>query len=176
MKIRVRSLMVVVLAVAPAGAAAQGQGRPGQQRPPAEQRRSALADQVHERFMGQVASRLGLTEEQRGKLDNVLAKGMEARRELAAESQALRMELMRAVRSDSAGEATYRGILDRVRAVRARERSIEDRESRELGSFLDARQQAMFLVMRMQFNDRIQRMRGGPAAGRGGGGPGNMRF
>lgn len=166
-----RAMVVMALALAPVAAAAQGQNRPGQGPPARDNRRNELAQEIHRRFMTQVAERLGLDETQRTKLDQVLVQGMEARRDLARESRSLRMELMRAVHSDTAGEATYRGLLDGLQALQAKERTIEDHEAQELATFLDPRQQAMFLVMRMQFNDNVRRMQR-PHSGRSGGGPG----
>ncbi len=176
MRTMVRSVVFAALLLGPAALSAQGQGRPGQRPGPGEERRSELAQQIQSRFMAQVADRLGLDAGQRAKLDTVLARGVSARQDLAQESRAVRMDLMRAVRSDSTDARRYGQLLERVQALRARERAIEDREARELATFLDARQQAMFLVMRMQFNDRVQRMRAGPPASRPGGPPGGMRF
>lgn len=168
--------LVMVLALAPA--AAMAQGRPGEGRPPAEarqERRAELERQVRGRFIAQVGQRLGLTEEQRTRLHGVLEEGAEARRALAADGRALRMRLMTAVRSDATPTSTYEEILAGLRDLRAREQALEEREAAALSRFMDARQQAMFLMMRMQLNERIRRMQGPPAGrGRGGGMGGGM--
>lgn len=163
--------MVVAIGLLPvAGSAQEGRPRGG---PPAEaqQHRMELERQVRHQFMGQVARRLDLSEVQRDRLHAVLEEGAEARRALAGESRRLRQELMAAVRDERTPMSTYDDLLARIRAVRQKEQAIENREAAVMSEFLDARQQAVFLMLRMQLNDRVRRMHG--AGGRGpGGGPG----
>jgi hypothetical protein len=137
-----------------------------------DSRRDRLEAQVRRRFLTQAAQRLGLDESQRGHLEGALRSGAEARRDLMLESRRLRVELMQAVRADSTPPATYEGLLDRLEALREREWELERREAAQLETFLDARQRAAFLIMRMHFNDQVRRMQGAPARGRGG--PGGM--
>ena len=145
-----------------------------QQMPQSEDRRAELEQQVRHRFMMQVARRLQLSEPQREGLMEVLREGAEARQELAEASRALRHDLMQAVRTDDTEMATYEAILARLQELRERERAIEQREEARLADVLDARQRALFLIMRMEFNERIRGMRGpgGRGGGPGGGGPG----
>lgn len=165
-----RAIGLVVLVVAmmvPAEAGAQG-------RVPDQERREALEQRIRGRFLAQVSQRLGLTEEQRSGVREVLAESAEARRDLVLESQALRIDLMQAVRDDDAEMSRFESILERLEAVRAREREIEQAEEAALAEILDPRQRAIFLMLRMQLNDRIRQMRGargGPGMGGGPGGP-----
>lgn len=157
-----RGIWIVILAllVGPGALPAQGHG-------PDRDRREALERQVRTRFMEQIAGRLELTAEQQGRVRETLDEGAAARRALAAESRSLRMDLMQAVRDEDAPMSRFEEILDRLESVREREREIERREEAALAEILDPRQRVMFLMMRMQLNDRIRQMRGvGP------GGPG----
>lgn len=165
------TVLVLALAMVPTAGTAQEEGRRGM-RPPAEaqQRRAELERQIRQQFLAQLAVRLDLTREQRGRLVEVLEEGAEARRVLAAESRQLRHDLMTAVRDEDAPMAVYEELLAGLREVRERERSLEEREATSLSAFLDARQQAMFLMMRMQLNERVRRMQGFGRGGPGGGG------
>ena len=121
-----------------------------------------------------MARRLELDDGQRDALVEILREGAEARQALALQSRELRHDLMQAVRAESELE-TFEALLKRLEGIRERERAIERQEEKRLESVLDARQRAMFLIMRRQFNDRVRGMRGrGPARpGRpGGAGPG----
>jgi septal ring factor EnvC (AmiA/AmiB activator) len=136
-------------------------------------RRMQLEQQVRGQFLRQVAARLGLTDDQRERVRTVLAEGAESRRDLALESRGLRMDLMQAVRNEDTPMSEFQELLARLEAVRERERAIQREEEEALAGILDARQRAVFLMLRMQFNDRVRRMQMGPPPTRGGGpGPG----
>ena len=155
-----RAIMLAVLGVAvlvgPAGAQ-QGQGPPDR-----AHRRAELEEQVRHRFMAQVGRRLELSATQRERMAVILQEGAEARRALADESQAVRRDLMQAVRRDDAAMETYERLLERLAGVREAERALEAREEERLAEFLDPRQRVLFLMMRLQLNDRVRGMRGGP--------------
>jgi hypothetical protein len=136
-------------------------------------RRMQLEQQVRGQFLRQVAARLGLTDDQRERVRTVLAEGAESRRDLALESRGLRMDLMQAVRNEDTPMSEFQELLARLEAVREREWVIQREEEEALAGILDARQRAVFLMLRMQFNDRVRRMQMGPPSTRGGGpGPG----
>lgn len=162
-----RTTIVVVLGLllAPGLAAAQ---RPGAQM----ERRMQLEQQIRRQFLRQLAVRLELSDAQQERIRAVLAEGAEARRSLAGESVELRRDLMRAVQDDDTPMSTFEGILERLESLRERERSIERREEESLSRVLDARQRAVFLMMRMQLNDRVRRMQMGPPGRIDGPGPG----
>ena len=146
--------MVLTLMLVPTVGAAQVRG-------PDQERRDALEQRIRGQFLAQVAQRLGLTEEQREGVREVLAGSAEARRDLALESQALRIDLIQAVRDEDAEMTRFEGILERLEAVRAQELEIEQAEEAALAEILDPRQRAVFLMLRMQLNDRIRQLRGG---------------
>jgi Spy/CpxP family protein refolding chaperone len=161
-------ILVLALVVIPGGLVAQGRG-------PDRDRREVLERQVRTQFMAQVAQRLELTGDQRERVRETLEQGAVARRDLALESRSVRMDLMQAVREEDAPMSRFEAILDRLRYIRELEREIESREEAALAEILNPRQRAMFLMMRMQFNERIRQMRGaGPGEGPGhqGGPPG----
>lgn len=171
-------LMLVVLW--PGQAYAQDRPRPPADRPRGEAleaRRAELEQQVTRQFVAQAAEALGLDARQRERLHGVLRGGAEERRNLARQSRELRMELMRAVRTESTPTATYEGILTRMAQLRQREQALERREDAALAEFLDARQRSQLLVLRMQLNERVRGMRGAPQGQRRGGlrpgGPGS---
>lgn len=156
-----RTMRWVFLALMIPGAlAAQGRG-------PDRDRRAELEQQIRHRFLASVADRLELTEDQQFRVQQVMEEGAEARRQLADDSRTLRMELMQAVRDDDTPMTRFESILERLENVRVREQEIAEREETALGEFLDARQRAVLLMMRMQFNDRVRQMRGGMMRGEG---------
>lgn len=170
-----RTVAMMVLALAAlagplAAPLAAQEGQEGQGRAEAVERRMQLEQEVRQRFVRQVARRLQLTDPQREAFTTTLRQGAEARRELAEESRALRRELLTAVRDDAAPLSTYERLLERLQAIRESERRIERREEARLAEVLDARQRAVYLIMRMQFNDRVRGVRGPPAGRRPGGG------
>jgi hypothetical protein len=74
----------------------------------------------------------------------------------------------------------FESILQRLDDIRAQEQAIAQQEEDELAEFLNPRQRAVLLMMRMQFNDRLRQMRGmrgdGPPMPPGGMGGGPMPF
>jgi hypothetical protein len=141
-----------------------GENRPGERM----QQRERLERQVRQRFMEQVAERLRLSATQREAMSQVLEEGADARRELAMESRSVRRSLMQSVRDPDTPMERYESLLARLNEVREGERALERREEARLARVLDPRQRALFLVMRMAFNQRVRGM-GGPPGQRGGG-------
>jgi hypothetical protein len=164
-------LVALLVALLPLAGPAQAQTPPRGDRPrmeAAQARRAELEQQVHRQFVARAAERLDLDHAQRQRLHQVLSAGMEARRALAQESRQLRMELMQAVRAENTPVATYERLLERAAALSERERTLARREDAALAEFLDARQRATFVVMRMQMSEQVRGMRGGrPGAGQG---------
>jgi hypothetical protein len=157
--------LVLALILVPGPVLAQVRG-------PDPDRRTELEEQVRRQFLAQVSQRLGLTDDQRDEVRGILAGSVEARRDLALESQALRIELMQAVREEDAPMSRFETILEQLDALRTREQAIQEQEEAALAEVLDPRQQAMFLFLRMQLNDRVRQMRGPMrGAGPGGGSP-----
>jgi len=167
---RQTTVLILLLAVAaiPEAMEAQAPQRGDRQQVEAgQERRAQLERQVRERFLTQVAERLQLDRTQQDRLADVLRGGAEARRELAQESRRVRMQLVRSVGAEDTSSATYQRLLDQMAVLREREHSLERREATALAEFLDARQQAQFMVLRMELNERVRGMRVGPQGERG---------
>jgi Spy/CpxP family protein refolding chaperone len=159
------ALVVVLLLLAPMGFVAEAQIPQRGERArmeAAQERRAHLERQVRERFLGHATERLQLNDQQRDRLRAVLERGAEERLQLARDSRGLRAEMMRAVRDDATPRATYERLLTQLEELREREIALERRESAALGRFLEPRQQAAFLVLRIQLNEQVRDMRGTP--------------
>lgn len=155
--------LVLFVALAPLVSPAYGQTPPrgrGQDVEAMQQRRAQLEQQVRHQFLAQAAERMSLDASQRERLEVVLRRGAEARRALAQESRQLRIELLRNVADERTPIAAHQSLLDRMQELQSREQALERREAAALGEFLDARQQAQFLVLRMRMNERVRGMRG----------------
>jgi hypothetical protein len=174
---RTLTTVVLLVALAPLVSPAHGQTPPrarGQDVEAMQQRRAQLEQQVRHQFLAQAAERLALDAGQREQLEAVLRRGAEARRALAQESRQLRIELLRNVADERTTIAAHQSLLDRMRNLQSREQELERRETAALAEFLDARQQAQFLVLRMRMNERVRGMRGqrpGPPTDRPGDAP-----
>jgi hypothetical protein len=170
--------LLVALPLLASGAEAQVAQRGDRaQAEAAHERRAQLEQQIRERFLAQAAQRLRLDDQQRERLGTLLERGAEHRRQLAHDSWTLRVELMRAVRDETTPRHTYERLLQQLEEVRDREAALERRESAALARFLEPRQQAVFLVMRIEFNEQVRGMRGAQPGERrrgpgGAGGPG----
>ncbi len=159
-------LIGLVLALSPLATVAQEVPTRGQ-RPrheAAQERRAELEQQFHRQFVARAAESMALSNAQQQRLHQVIQAGAEARRELARESRQLRGEIMQAVRAQDTPMATYQRLLDQTSAMREQEHALARREDAALAEFLDPRQHAMFLVMRMQMMDQVRGMRGGRQA------------
>lgn len=159
-RILVIGLMAAALA-APLAAQVEG---------PPERHRRQLEARIRGQFMDQLSQRLGLDEAQRRELDVVLEEGAESRRALAEQSRDLRRRLMAAVADQDAPESEFEALLEGFRELRELEWALQREEEEALAAVLTSRQLAIFLFMRMQFNDRVRGMRGPPGGRPGGGG------
>jgi Spy/CpxP family protein refolding chaperone len=154
-------VIALILVLGPALNTAYGQVPPRPSRPPAEslqERHAELERRVRENFLAQVAARLQLTQRQRGQMDAVLRDGAHARRELGRDSRQLRAEMARAVAEQGTPDAAFSRLLVQMAELREREQALERQELERLAEFLSPRQQATFLMLRMQLNERIRGM------------------
>lgn len=135
--------------------------------------RQALQRELFNRFMNRASNRLGLTPEESQRLRGVVAMHDRRRRDLAQEARVVRTELAHANADPSTPPAEYDRLLARMADLRARDLDLWRTEQAELGQVLNPRQRAQFMAMRLEFFDRVQRMReqrrlgAGPAAGPG---------
>lgn len=150
-------MLVVLLALAaPVAAVGQGQGQPEDRR----ERRERLEQQVRTRFLDIATARLELTADQRTRLASVLDEGARERRELARESMAVRRRLMAAAGDEATPSSTFEDLLRRMEALAQREHALQRREQERLAEFLSPRQRALFLMLRMRFNEQVRELRG----------------
>ena len=150
-------ILVVLLTLAgPVGATGQGQAPPEDRR----ERRERLEQQVRARFLDMTSERLELTEDQRSRLRSVLEEGARERRELARQSMALRRRLMQAAGDQATTPSTFEDLLRDMEALATREHALQRAEQDRLAGFLSPRQRALFLMMRMRFNEQVRELRG----------------
>lgn len=157
------TLLALLVALSPLVSPVSGQTptRPDRERMETmQQRRAQLEQQVRSQFLDKVTERLSLDTGQRERLDGVLERGADARQALARESRQLRIQLIRTVAADDGALVTYQRLLDRMQELRAREHALEQQEAAALSDFLDARQHAQFLVLRMQLTEQVRGLRG----------------
>jgi hypothetical protein len=168
MKTRTWLGLAAAMALAlPGGLTAQRPGGAGSD----PQRRTLLEQRIRQQFVQMVDRQLRLDTGQRTRIRGLLRDGVEERRTLALESQRLRLDLIEAVRNEDTPTSMFQSILERFDRLRERERSLERDEEAELDEFLDPRQKATFLLLRMRFNDRVREVldRRGPGGVDGGG-------
>jgi Spy/CpxP family protein refolding chaperone len=122
-------------------------------------RRAELQARVHERFMDQVAQRLGLDQGQRDRLSSVLRQTMEDRMALAQEGVRVRQHLFAAVQDTATSDQELQRLLDQLRDLRQREFELANREDAAMAEILTPRQAAQLLVLRARFNERVQEIR-----------------
>jgi DNA-directed RNA polymerase subunit F len=115
----------------------------------------------HERRMVEA---LGLTPAQSADLRVLLLRYRESRMEMMRERASIREDL---VRHGEAGgtDAEARRILDRMRALRAREIEMQRAEEESLLAILNPSQILQLQVLRDHFSERIRRLEGGRPGG-----------
>ena len=122
-------------------------------------RRRELQQQLFRRFMRQASLRLGLDPQQQQQLVRVVAANEVRRRDLAREARLLRQQLASASRDTATPQAEYDRLLGRMAELRARDLELWRGEQAQLGQVLTPRQQAQFMAMRLEFFERVQRLR-----------------
>jgi Spy/CpxP family protein refolding chaperone len=127
---------------------------------PGPQRRAQLEARIHERFMDEVSSRLGLDEGQKERMSATLQQTMETRQSMALRGRQLRQHLVAAVQDSATAMTEIERILREMKELRRQEFELAEREDAVMAEFLTPRQQAEFLVLRTRFNERVQQLRG----------------
>ena len=173
MKRSIGLLMALFVMMGVEGVAAQRRGPPQQR--PGGARRAQMEQRIRGRFDAMVRERLGLTDEQQQRFQEVLAGFREQRLDFVQDEQGARRQLMRLgaegeLTEEQAGEALQGMIRLREEEVR-----LFREEQEALVGVLSARQLLRFVVMREQLNQRIQSIRAREGRGMGspqGRGPG----
>lgn len=129
-----------------------------------------LRQLIEDRFAERLGIELGLTDEQTGRVQGILANWATRRRTLEREERRLRLTLMAQMRPGvAADEAVVTRTLDAMLEGRAAYVQTFRDELRELSAVLSPIQRAQYLLLRdrlAQRVDEIRRERPGPAPGR----------
>jgi Spy/CpxP family protein refolding chaperone len=167
--------LAAFLLLVPAEAQAQGAVRPAQSPPGAHQSmeaRQQLMNRVQRDFERNLARELGLSTEQMASLRRVTFEFWGPRSELMRERGQLRAAMERLSQATTADEAAARRLLDRHRALRARELELQRQEEERLLEFLTPGQLLGLHRMRDELSQQIRRLetevqqrRGGPGSG-----------
>jgi len=128
--------------------------------------RAALQQRVHARFMEILSRRLGLDDQQREKVSDILRKDMQDRMELAHRSMTARRRLALATADTATAPDRIQAILDDIDRLRQQETALAAREDSALATVLTPRQRAEFIILRGRFNERVRQIRGGMGGGR----------
>ncbi len=127
---------------------------------PPQGRRAELMERIHDRFMDEIAERLGLDEDQKERVSTILRETMEERRELAREGVVVRQHFLAVARDSATSTAELERSLDEMRALRRREFELAEAEDDALARVLTPRQHAELLLLRHRFNQRVHDVRG----------------
>ncbi len=166
--------LALAVLLLPTQVAAQGAVRPTQGPPAAQgqEGRQQLMNRVQRDFERRLARELGLSAEQMTSLRQVTVEFWGPRSELMRERGQLRVAMERLSQAGTADEAAARRLLDRHRALRARELEIQRQEEERLLEFLTPAQLLGLHRMRDELFQQIRRLetdvqqrRGGPGSG-----------
>jgi Spy/CpxP family protein refolding chaperone len=163
--VKMRSWLIALLLLIPAGARAQGPEGPPPQGDP---RRQQLQRQIVQRFMEHVTNELNLDAATRRKLEEQLRDSGEDRREIARATNDLRRRIMDASRDSTTSDAEFRKLLTEMTTLRQKEEDRWKADQDALGKILTPRQQARFVFMWLRFNEQIREMALRPPPGRAG--------
>jgi hypothetical protein len=147
-------------------------GGPGTQAgaPQGAEARQQMMLRIQREFERQMAQEVELTPEQMDQVRGILARHMTARGEIMRERHQIRVALFELERSQ-AGEARARELLDRSRALRARELDLQRTEEEALLEVMSPTQVMRLHRFREGWAERIQRLEAEGRMRRGGGPP-----
>ena len=165
----VAAMFIATLAHAPA-VSQQGGGPPP--------RREELEAQIFERFLDRVSTEMQLDAQGKDRLRQYLLDSGAKRRELTFRSVMLRRQLMQATREPSTNEDQFRRHMSELRRLRDQEHELARSDDQSLQRMLTPRQQAIFALSWIQFQERIRdvMMNRPPGGRRPPGGPGGPGF
>jgi hypothetical protein len=120
-------------------------------------RAGELRRQIEDRFAARVQEELGLTDQQAGRMRDVVGGYFVKRRTLEAEGRRLRQALAGELRPGVAANRDRVGALtDQLLDLRLHYAQSYKDEVKELSGFLDPVQVAQFLILRERLLDRIR--------------------
>ena len=158
---RVLRCVALLGLLAPALAAAQG-NRPAD----VPERRARMEQQVRQGLWRAAQQRIGLTDEQMGRLRTVTTKYDARRQALHAEEretrQTLRAEL---TAGDRANQARVGAALDRLLVLQRQRLDLMVEEQRDLSAFMTPVQRARYSALQEQLRRRVDALRRGRRGG-----------
>jgi len=169
--------LALALALAAAPIAAQ-QPAPSKPLTTSDSGRADLEDRVRQRFALVVKQRVGLSDEQMSRLQQVQQKYEQQRRPLALEERSTRLQLRGLVINESAADQKQVDLLlGKLVDIQKRRIQLLEAEQKDLSAFMTPVQRAKFMGMREQLRKRVEQMRqrGAGAARPGAVRPGAMR-
>jgi Spy/CpxP family protein refolding chaperone len=150
------------LVVAPALAAQDSAG------PPDSVQRERLQEEIDRRFGQVVQQRLGLNDDQGGKLRATEERFRARRRAIVRRQLALRFALEGQMRPGQAADAdSVRRLMDGIQANRAELFRLEQDQDREMAGYLTPVQRAQYQMLRERLIHRLQEVRRERGVGRG---------
>ena len=158
-------IVLVLLALLPAGASAQQTGtqqRPPQRAPTAaeraayEARRDSLETEIVNKFIDQLTRELKLGAEQRTQTQRVLRESGLRRRELSNATRELRGRMSRVAREPATTDAEFNRLLMEFENLRGREHALWQREQDELARLYSPRQRVQFVVSWTRFQESLR--------------------
>ena len=159
-------MLAMMLALGAASIAAQQPGAAKSLTTP-DSGRADLEGRVRERFAQVVKQRVGLTDDQMSRLQQVQQKYEQQRRPLALEERSARLQLRGLVINEPAADQKQVDLLlGRLVDIQKRRVQLLEAEQRDLSAFMTPVQRAKFMGMREQLRKRVEQMRErAPAAG-----------
>jgi len=124
----------------------------------AQARRVQLQRQVLQRFVEQNSRELGLSAQERGRIEQILLENNGRREDLFEQALALRLRLAETLRDPRASEDQLNGILNELVELREREHQMWRREQEELARTLPARKRAQLTLRLLRLQERIREM------------------
>jgi hypothetical protein len=115
---------------------------------------------IEQRFVAQIKSELGLSEEDGARMQRILVASAERRRQMEQEERSAQQALRDQLRPGVAAQTdSVVKLLDRLTTLRVSFAQAARDEMRELGTVLSPVQQAQFLLMRDRMMARAQELR-----------------
>lgn len=146
-------MAALVLAILPAGLDAQVRGRRNLRQDPA---RTQLQRQVVQRFVDVSSRELGLTTQERNRIEQILLEHNERRDELFTQGVELRRRLAQAVRNPATPDSEIEAILNEMIQLREREHELWRSEQEEFAHSLPPRKRAQMMMRLLRLQERIR--------------------
>jgi hypothetical protein len=122
--------------------------------------RARLEDEIRRGFARAVRQRVGLSQEQMGRLIPLTQRYEQDRRRLQIEDRDARMSLRRILRDESSADAKeVDQLLQKLVDVQKRRAQLLESEQRELSAIMTPLQRAKYMALQEQVRRRLEQMR-----------------